>query len=103
MAAGWLMNPTSPAARRYACPFPNLNGRWKISTDGGLEACLVAERRGLFYRNGQKMMTVSVETSRSVKNRRFLEQRMRSATVQNGHSSPHFDGTNEPVTHLPVA
>jgi serine/threonine-protein kinase len=47
----------------YVRPYPNLDdGRWQVSTDGGMNATWSADGREIYYRNGTKMMAVAVET-----------------------------------------
>jgi WD40 repeat protein len=46
----------------YVQPFPSLGAKWKISTDGGSEPMWSPTGREIFYRNGDKMMAVSLET-----------------------------------------
>ena len=42
--------------------FPGPGGKWQISTDGGGELVWARSGRELFYRNGDKMMVVPVQT-----------------------------------------
>jgi len=44
----------------YVQPFPNLNGRYSISSEGGAEPIWAKNSRELFYRNGDKMMAVAI-------------------------------------------
>ncbi len=46
----------------YVQPYPSLGAKWKISTDGGYEPLWSPTGREIFYRNGNKMMAVSLET-----------------------------------------
>jgi serine/threonine-protein kinase len=46
----------------YVRPFPGPGGKMQISTDGGREPMWAGDGRGLFYRNGDKMMVTAVET-----------------------------------------
>jgi hypothetical protein len=47
----------------YVRPYPNLDdGRWQVSTNGGMNATWSADGREIYYRNGTKMMAVAVET-----------------------------------------
>jgi serine/threonine-protein kinase len=46
----------------YVRPFGNPGGREQISTEGGTEPLWAPDKRKLFYRNGDKMMMVEVET-----------------------------------------
>jgi serine/threonine-protein kinase len=46
----------------YVRPFPNVDqGKWQVSSDGGTEPLWIPDGRGLFYRDGQKMMKVFIE------------------------------------------
>ena len=42
--------------------YPSAEGRWQVSTDGGYGPVWSANGRELFYRNGSKMMAVTVQT-----------------------------------------
>jgi Tol biopolymer transport system component len=46
----------------YVRPYPGPEGKWSVSTDGGTEPVWSPDGRELFYRNGNRMMVVSVET-----------------------------------------
>ena len=46
----------------YVQPYPGPGRKWQISTDGGTEPVWNPNGRELFYRNGNKMMAVSVRT-----------------------------------------
>jgi Tol biopolymer transport system component len=46
----------------YVQPFPGPGGKWQISTEGGAEPLWAPNGQELFYRNGEKMMAVAVET-----------------------------------------
>ena len=50
------------AGQVFVQPFPALVGKWLISTDGGTSPRWARNGRELFYRNGQKMMAVDIET-----------------------------------------
>jgi serine/threonine-protein kinase len=50
----------SGKAEIYVRPFPKLDGKWKISTDGGTEPVWSRDGRELFYRNNNRMMAVSI-------------------------------------------
>ena len=52
----------SGSAEVYVQSFPSLGAKWKISTEGGSEPLWAPTGRELFYRNGDKMMAVSLET-----------------------------------------
>jgi Tol biopolymer transport system component len=49
----------------YVQPYPGPGGKWQISTDGGTEPLWNRNGRELFYRSGNKMMAVQVETQPS--------------------------------------
>ncbi len=46
----------------FVQPYPGPGGKWQVSTDGGTEAVWNRNGRELFYRSGNKMMTVDVTT-----------------------------------------
>jgi len=47
-------------------PFPNVEaGRWQISTDGGEQPLWAPDGSELFYRNGDALMAVQIETDPS--------------------------------------
>jgi len=46
----------------YVQPFPGPGGKWPVSTDGGVEPQWSPDARELFYRQGEQMMVVAVET-----------------------------------------
>jgi serine/threonine-protein kinase len=52
----------SGTAEVYVQAFPSLGAKWKISTDGGFEPLWSPTGREIFYRNGNKMMAVSLKT-----------------------------------------
>jgi serine/threonine-protein kinase len=46
----------------YVLPFPDMSrGRWRISTDGGLNPTWAPDGKTLFYRRGLAMMAVTVD------------------------------------------
>ena len=49
----------------YVQPFPGPGGKWQVSTEGGDEAVWARTGREIFYRSGDKMMGVDVETEPS--------------------------------------
>ncbi|MGH9253326.1 MAG: TolB family protein [Vicinamibacterales bacterium] len=65
----WLAYTSNESGRPgvYVQPFPGPGGKWLISTDGGAEPIWSRNRRELFYRNGDKMMAVGVETEPTFK------------------------------------
>jgi serine/threonine-protein kinase len=46
----------------YVRPYPGPGARYSISTEGGREPIWSSDGREIFYRNGNQMMSVSVET-----------------------------------------
>ena len=46
----------------YVQPFPGPGGKWQISTEGGNAPRWARSGREMFYRNGDKMMAVDIET-----------------------------------------
>jgi len=47
----------------YVRPFPNVEeGKWQISRDGGTEPVWAPRGQELFYRNGEAMMIVGIQT-----------------------------------------
>ena len=51
----------------YLRPFPALDRRWTISTQGGTQALWNPNGKEIFYRNGDKMMAVDLTTTPEVK------------------------------------
>jgi serine/threonine-protein kinase len=60
----WLAYISSESGREevYVVPFPGLDGKWQISTGGGVEPVWSRDGKEIFYRNGDKLMAVSVQT-----------------------------------------
>ena len=50
----------------YVQAFPGPGGKYQVSTDGGAEPVWSHDGRELFYRNGEKMMTVPFSTEARV-------------------------------------
>jgi serine/threonine-protein kinase len=46
----------------YICRFPDRSGKQQVSTDGGYEPVWNTNGKELFYRNGNRMMAVTVQT-----------------------------------------
>jgi serine/threonine-protein kinase len=59
----WLAYVSDESGRNeiYVQPFPKLDGKWKVSIDGGVEPRWSRNGRELFYRNGLGMFSVSVQ------------------------------------------
>ena len=54
--------------RVYVRPFPEVNkGKWQVSTSGGDSPLWSPDGRELFYRSGDAVMAVSVETEPTFK------------------------------------
>jgi hypothetical protein len=51
----------------YLRPFPALDRRWTISTQGGTQALWNPSGKEIFYRNGDKMIAVDLTTTPEVK------------------------------------
>ena len=47
----------------YVQAFPGPGGRWQVSVDGGVEPVWAPNGRELFYRNGEKLMGVPIEST----------------------------------------
>ena len=61
----WLAYESNETGRHevYVRPFPNVEeGKWQISTNGGGQPVWGPQGHELFYRTGQAMMAVSIET-----------------------------------------
>ena len=60
----WLAYVSNESGRDeiYVLAYPGPGGRSQVSTDGGTEPVWSANGRELFYRNGDQMLTVAVET-----------------------------------------
>lgn len=63
----WMAYVSDESGRQeiYVQPYPGPGQKWTISTDGGREPVWSADGRELFYRNGDQMWTVKVETKPS--------------------------------------
>jgi serine/threonine-protein kinase len=60
----WLAYTSDESGRTevYVQPYPQPGGKWQISTEGGAEPVWNRNGRELFYRNGDKMMSVDIST-----------------------------------------
>jgi len=61
----WLAYTSDESGRNeiYVRPFPNVeDGRWQISLDGGEQPLWSRNSQELFYRNGDAMMAVEIQT-----------------------------------------
>jgi len=59
----WIAYSSTESGRReiYLRPFPGPGGKWQISNDGGQEPLWNPRGGEVFYRNGNKVMAVSVD------------------------------------------
>ena len=60
----WLAYTSNESSRTevYVQAFPGPGGKWQISTEGGNEPQWSRDGRELYYRNGDRMMVVTIET-----------------------------------------
>jgi len=61
----WIAYGTNESGRQevYVRPFPNVEeGKWQISSDGGIEPVWHPNGQELFYRNGRAFEVVSIKT-----------------------------------------
>ena len=60
----WLAYTSNEAGRHevFVVPFPDASFKRQISTDGGAEPRWSGNGRELFYRNGNRVMAVAIET-----------------------------------------
>jgi eukaryotic-like serine/threonine-protein kinase len=63
----WLAYVSDESGRNeiYMQPYPGPGGKWQISTEGGREPLWNRNGRELFYRSGNKMMSVEISTKPS--------------------------------------
>ena len=61
----WLAYVSNETGRYevYVQPYPGPGGKWPISTDGGTEPAWSPDGKELFYRRGEEMMAVPVQTT----------------------------------------
>jgi hypothetical protein len=62
----------------YVRPFPGLDRRWQVSTQGGTQPLWNKNGNEIFYRNGNKMMAVNISSSGDLtlsQPRQLFEQR----------------------------
>jgi len=61
----WIAYMSSESGRNevYVSPFPGPGGRVKISSDGGAEPAWSADGREIFYRSGDRLMAIRIETT----------------------------------------
>jgi Tol biopolymer transport system component len=63
----WLAYISNESGRYevYVQSYPGPGGKWQISTDGGTEPAWNPNGREVFYRSGDKMLAVDIETQPS--------------------------------------
>ncbi|MGH9389039.1 MAG: hypothetical protein ACRD1Z_05435, partial [Vicinamibacteria bacterium] len=63
----WIAYDSNESGRRevYVRPFPGPGATWQVSTEGGYQPVWARNGKEIFYRNGDKMMAVQVETKPS--------------------------------------
>jgi eukaryotic-like serine/threonine-protein kinase len=90
----WLAYASDESGRReiYVRAFPDTGGTWQVSNDGGNEPLWNPNGRELFYRSGDRMMSVEVNTAHgfaSGKPRVLFTGRYR--TTSNWWARPNYD------------
>ncbi len=65
----WIAYESDESGRMeiYVQPFPGPGGKWQVSTNGGTRPVWARNGRELFYRSGEKMVVVPVETQPAFK------------------------------------
>ena len=60
----WMVYTSTESGRRevYVQPYPGPGGKWQISSDGGQEPVWNPQGGELFYRSGNRIMAVAVDT-----------------------------------------
>ena len=78
----------------YVVAFPDLNGKWQVSNDGGVEPVWSRDGKEIFYRNADKFMAVSIQTrpAFSPGTPRLLFQ---NAAERGSISRPNFDAASD--------
>jgi serine/threonine-protein kinase len=87
----WIAYDSNESGPRevYVQPFPGPGGKWQVSTEGGSQAVWARNGKEIFYRSGDKMMAVEVETEPSVrlsKPKMLFEGRYEGATGSLGYA-----------------
>jgi serine/threonine-protein kinase len=61
----WIVYVSDESGREeiYVRPYPGPGGKYAVSTEGGREPVWSSGGREIFYRNGDKMMVVPVQTN----------------------------------------
>jgi Tol biopolymer transport system component len=92
----WLAYVSNESGRNeiYVQPYPGPGGKWQISTEGGVEPLWNSNGRELFYRTGDKMMAVGIDTRPSFsagKPRLLFEGKYQPPPF----TSPNYDVTSD--------
>jgi eukaryotic-like serine/threonine-protein kinase len=90
----WLAYESDESGRLeiYVRPFPGVDGgRWQVSTGGGTQPLWGRNGRELFYRSGEALMAVPIETGSS-----FVARN--PAVVFKGQYAPSFGGRSYDVS-----
>jgi Tol biopolymer transport system component len=99
----WLayLSDESGRSEVYVQAFPGPGGKWQVSTEGGGEPVWARNGRELFYRNGDKMMVVSVQTQPTFAPGRAQVLFQASYEVMDG-VRPNFDVTPDGQRFLTI-
>jgi eukaryotic-like serine/threonine-protein kinase len=73
----------------FVTSFPSGNGKWPISTEGGGQPMWGRDGRELFYRDGDKIMTVGIEAKSSFTS---MKPKLLFARSQSGRNQPGLTG-----------
>ena len=76
----WLAFVSDESGREevYVRPFPGLDGKWQISTEGGTQPMWSRDGKELFFRNGDRMMAVAISTEPELVLKQAYSQTTRS-------------------------
>jgi len=93
----WLAYSSNESGRSeiYLQSYPGPGGKWQISTEGGTEPLWNRNGRELFYRTGNRMMTVDITTQPSFsagKPRLLFEGQHEPSLISNANYDVSLDG-----------
>ncbi len=88
----WIAYDSNESGQRevYVQPFPGPGGKWQVSTERGTQPVWARTGREIFFRSGDKMMAVDVETEPSFrlsKPKMLFEGRYEGATRWFGYAN----------------
>ena len=65
----WIAYESNESGRHeiYVRPFPGPGGKWQVSTEGGVQPVWARDGKEIFFRSGDRMMAVDVETKPSLR------------------------------------